>query len=236
MFVKVPLFFLKSFSLLKSDRKILLYSFIPVILGVILYYFLGSYVFTDLYAMGTGWIKSKVEVGDWIGDAVIWILGVFFLLFMNFTFFIFVSIFASPFNDLISSRVEEVYLGKSEDNEPFAHMLKKIPTILKNEFKKISLIIFLSIINLVIGLFFPPASFVIGGMLFAISFVDYSWSRNELDFSSCVGDLKKGFLAYLLGGIGFMFLISIPILNLLFLPIAVIFFTIIFCELKLKNA
>ena len=236
MFLKVPYLFLKSFQVIKSDRKIMFYGMIPIAIGLTCYYFLGNYVFTDLYDMGKVWIQGKIEVGDWLGDVLIWVLGILFALFMNFTFFIFVSIFASPFNDLISTRVEEIYIGKNEDDEPFSRMLKKVPTILKNEAKKIGFIALLAIVNLIIGFTFPPASFVLAGLMFAISFVDYSWSRNEMTFGECFQNLKKGFLAYLLGGISFMFLISIPLLNLLFLPLAVVFFTIIYCELKLKYA
>jgi len=234
--LKVPYLFFKSLDILKSDKKVIMFGMIPVIVGFLCYYFLGSYVFGDLQELGKSYLSKHMDTTGWIGNVFFGLVTVLFAVFMNFTFFIFVSVIAAPFNDLISSRVEKLYIKSEEDNQGFSEMMKKLPATIKNELKKVGFIIILSIINVIIGFMFPPASFLIAGIIFAISFVDYSWSRNELTFSECFQDLKKGFLPYLLGGVSFLFLIAIPILNLFFLPLAVVFFTVIYCELRLKNA
>lgn len=236
MVLKVPYLFFKSLDIMKSDKRVIMFGMIPVLLGFTCYYFLGTYVFGDLQAMGKDYISQHVDTAGWVGNVFLGLITVLFAVFMNFTFFIFVSVIAAPFNDLISSRVEKIYAKTEDNSQGFSEMMKKLPTTLKNEAKKIGFIILLSIINVIIGFIFPPASFLLAGLIFAISFVDYSWSRNEMTFGECFGDLKKGFLAYLLGGILFLFLIAIPILNLFFLPLAVVFFTVIYCELRFKNA
>lgn len=235
MVLKVPYLFFKSIDILKSDKKIIFLSLIPVAIGFLCYYFLGGYVFGDLKTIGIEYLSQYVDMTGWVGSIFKGILAVLFAVLVNFTFFIFVSIIAAPFNDLISARVEKVYGTSQLEDQSFADTLKKLPTIAKNEGKKIFFIVLISIINIIISFFFPPASFLLAGLILAISFVDYSWSRNELTFGDCFGDLKKGFLAYLLGGVAFMLLISIPIINLFFLPLAVVFFTVIYCELRVKN-
>ena len=87
-----------------------------------------------------------------------WIIkGLFFILFgglANYTFVLVVSLFASPFNDMIVDRV----LKKQQGEEPslelsFKETLKRLPKTLMNETKKISLIVVLSIISLFYLLF-----------------------------------------------------------------------------------
>lgn len=212
-----------------------MFSSIPLMIGFACYYFLGNYVFGDLQLMGKEYLAQHMDLSGWVGSIFTGLVTVLFVVFMNFTFFIFVSIIASPFNDLISARVEKIYGTSNEEEQSLKDVLKRLPTTLKNEAKKIVFIIVLSFINLAISLTFPPASFIIAGIILAISFVDYSWSRNELSVTECIKDLKRGFVTYLLAGIAFMFLISIPIINLFFLPLAVVFFTVIFCELKVAN-
>jgi CysZ protein len=213
-----------------------MFGMIPVLLGFVCYYFLGSYVFGDLQVMGKEYLSKHMDTTGWIGNVFFGLITILFAVFMNFTFFIFVSVIAAPFNDLISSRVERIYSKTQDDGQGFSEMMKKLPATIKNELKKVGFIIILSIINVIVSFAFPPASFLLAGLILAISFVDYSWSRNEMTFGECFGDLKKGFLPYLFGGIAFLFLIAIPILNLFFLPLAVVFFTVIYCELRFKNA
>ncbi len=236
MVLKIPYLFFKSLDIMKSDKKVIMLGLIPVILGFICYYFLGGYVFNDLQLIGKEYLSKYVDASGWVGSVFFGLITILFAVFMNFTFFIFVSVIAAPFNDLISSRVEKVYSQERDDSDAFSGILKKLPELFKNEMKKIGFIIILSIINVIVGFVFPPASFVLAGLILAISFVDYSWSRNEMTFSECFIDVKKGFLPYLLGGVSFLFLIAVPILNLFFLPLAVVFFTVIFCELRKKNA
>ncbi len=232
--LKLPYFFFKSVDHLKSDRKVMFLSVIPVLIGLTCYYFLGQYVFGDLKTMGTEYLAGYIDMSGWIGSLFTWIIALVFAIVINFTFFIFVSVIASPFNDLISERIAEIYGLDPEGSD--GKFFSRLPGIIGNELKKISLIILLSIINIIISFIFPPLSFVIAGLLFSVSFVDYSWSRKEMTFSECRNDFKKSGIVYTLGGMGFLFLISIPILNLFFLPLAVVFFTTLHIEMGKLNA
>ena len=199
MVLKLPYYFFKSLNYLRSDKKIMLFSIIPVLIGFICYYFLGSFLFGELEVLAKEYVSNYVEVTGWGETILQWVIGFLIAVFVNFTFFIFVSVIASPFNDLISERIEVIYKLDPE-GITISQMIKKIPSTLFNEAKKISLIILISMGNLVIGIFAPPLAFILTGLLFAVSFVDYSWSRRELSPKECISEIKQGFLAYMLGG------------------------------------
>ena len=235
MVLKLPYYFFKSLNYMRSDKKIIMYSIIPVLIGFICYYFLGTFLFGELESLAKGYISNYVQVTGWGETLLQWVIGFSIAIVINFTFFIFVSVIASPFNDLISERIEVIY-ELDPEGITFSEMVKKIPATLFNELKKVLIIIFVSIINLIIGVFVPPLAFILTGLLFAVSFVDYSWSRRELSPKQCISELKRGFLPFMLGGSAFMFFISVPIVNLFFLPVAVVFFTTLNSEIRIKNA
>ncbi len=235
MVLRLPYYFFKSLSYMRNDKKVMLYSIIPVLIGFICYYFLGTYMFDKLEVLAREFLMSYVTVSGWVENLIQGLVGLVVLVFVNFTFFIFVSIIASPFNDIISERIEVMYKLDPKE-QTFSDVVKKLPSMLINEFKKVILIFLCSIFNFIVGIFVPPLGFILTGLLFAVSFVDYSWSRRELTPKECIGEIKKGFLPFMLGGSAFMFLISIPILNLFFLPVAVVFFTTLNSEIRSKNA
>ena len=84
------------------------------------------------------------------------LITILFFFAINWTFFLVVSLLASPFNDIISSRVEKKLLGQSLDGmgDEFNGFFSKIGFIIFNETKKVVFIIFLSLISL--GLSFFP--------------------------------------------------------------------------------
>jgi CysZ protein len=227
----------KSFNIYKKDKLIILLSLVPIIIGLAFYYYLGNIFYGDLLNLGNEYLKTSVG-NDKLGSVLTWIftavltVALFFL--VNWTFVLFVSIVASPFNDLISGRVEKALMGKIEDSVDSDRFFKKFFKIIFNEAKKISLILVLSLIAFIIGLFFPPLAFIISAMLLAISFLDYSWSRKDLAFGECVSDVKGSFLNYMLSGCAFMGLISIPIVNLFVLPYAIVYYSVLYYSKQME--
>lgn len=221
----------KSFGVFREDKLIILLSLVPVIVGLAFYYYLGSFFYVDLLSFGNEYLQSNVT-NENVGGVLSWILTglltivLFFL--VNWTFVLFVSIVASPFNDLISGRVERVIKGSISDSLDSERFFKKFLKTILNELKKISLIIIISIIAFIIGMFFPPLAFIISALLLAVSFLDYSWSRKELSFGECLANIRKSFFSYLLTGSAFMALISIPIVNLVVLPYAVVYYSVLY--------
>ncbi|OUR98942.1 hypothetical protein A9Q84_05890 [Halobacteriovorax marinus] len=221
----------KSFSLLKEDKIILLLSLIPVVVGIAVYYYLGNLFYVDFLDWGKGLIAGKVSEGQWM-SILSWLftalLTIILYFLVSWTFVLFVSVIASPFNDIISGRVEKRLLNKPSEEISSEKFFSRLSKILMNEFKKISLIIIISIFSFIIGLFFPPLAFVISALLLAVSFLDYAWSRKDLSFRECLSNIRGSFLGYLVSGCAFMALISIPIVNLLVLPYAVIYYSVVY--------
>ena len=227
--------FLLSFRMLKEDKILLFLSSIPVVIGLLFYGLLGGWIFSSIIPWGNELVQGWLSI-DWLGSILGWVvktlITILFFFAINWTFFLFVSLLASPFNDIISSRVEKKLLGKKLDGMgvEFNGLFSKIGFIFFNESKKVLFIILLSLISLGIS-FFPllsPVTIFLQAMLVAVNFLDYSWSRNDLSFGQCQKNYRENFLTNTIGGLIGVGLLAIPGLNILSLPILVVFFTINF--------
>ena len=226
-----------SFHAIKQDKVNILLAMIPIIIGLTFYGLFGTWFFSTLMGQGQAFIESNLGQGD-LGSILYYIVGVILsvLLFfiVNYTFVLFVTLISSPFNDLLSSRIEKKHLGKELPNlgESFSGMFKKLLFTLGNEIKKISLILFISFVAFTLG-YIPlltPLSFLLTAILLGVGFADYTWSRRDLKFRACMGDIKGNILGYSLSGMFFFVLVSIPVLNLVVNPMATSFYTLFYLE------
>lgn len=238
----VVISFKESFDIMRKDKLILLFSFVPVFIGLMLYYFLGQLIFTDLLGWINGFVETSVGEGG-VGKAISWLITIALSVLMYFavswTFVLIVSLIASPFNDIISNRTEQTLQGKVPEplDNSIKRLLNRLGLTLVNELKKITFIILMTIIALAIN-FVPilvPLSFLMTALLFAVSFADYSWSRNDLLFKDCLRDIRKNFLGYATSGALFIFVIAIPIINLMVLPFAVVYYTVFYTKNNLTD-
>lgn len=229
--------FKNSLSLWTRDKWVLFFSLIPVLLGILLFGLVGNYIFTDLAEMGRTYIESSLSSNTWGGILYYLLLGIFTIAFffvLNYGFVLVVSLFACPFNDIISHRVEKMLLGEEmpSPGKTFERLFSRIVFTLFNETKKIIVIMTFTIIVFFMSLFplLSPLGFFLSALLMAASFLDYSWSRHDLNLRECIGDLKEKLFNNFLGGALFIIFVSIPVVNLLALPFGVIFFTNLFVE------
>lgn len=234
--------FKESLTIYKKDKWILFFAFIPVIIGALLYGAIGSYLYTDILAMGSSWIKNKIT-SDTFGTFVVYfmvtILTIAFYLITWWTFTLIVSVISSPFNDVLSRRVERALLGKEADTlgESLSDIAKGFLSSIFNEIKKISLILVLTIIAFFLS-FVPlltPISMILSSYLMSIAFLDYSWSRKSLRVSACINVLRKGFLVYSLSGFIFLGLVAVPLVQFFVIPLGVIFYTILYTQRSLNG-
>ncbi len=220
-----------------KDKINFLLALIPILIGIALYIVLGSWIFGSVTDWGKELINEHISSGGW-GTSVYYILSfimtiaMFFII--NWTFVLIVALIASPFNGIMSERIEKQMGGQTPANigDSIKRTLSKLGPILFNELKKISFIISLTILGLILGLFpvVTPFSIAIAALLLTVEFVDYNWSRHELKFRDCLSDVKSNFISYLLSGAVFMFLITIPIVNLFMLPYGISYFTVLWCN------
>lgn len=230
--------FVTALKMIKEDKVLLLLSFIPVFIGLIFYGLLGGWIFTSVIPWGNDLVQGWLSI-DWLGSFLGWIvkaiISILFFFAVNWTFFLVVSLLASPFNDLISSRVEKKLKNVELDNfsRAFSGVFNKLGFTLVNESKKVVLIVFFSFISLTLS-FFPllsPLTIFIQSILVAVNFLDYSWARNDYTISECIHNYKTNFFINTLGGLIGVTLLSIPGINIISLPILVIFNTINFARI-----
>ena len=224
----------EALGVLKKDKWIAIFSMVPILIGAAIYTFLGSWLYGDVLNMGKDYIEKTVSTGGW-SQFFFWILagiltiGFYFLL--SWTFVLVVSGLAAPFNDIISNRVEKSLLGETpeEIGKSFSRLSSRLIFTLVNEVKKISFILTLNILAFALSFvgILAPISVLISALLMAVGFLDYSWSRREMTFRECLGDVRTSFFSYgVMGGV-FLVLITVPIVNLFILPFGVIFFTVL---------
>ena len=214
------------------DKVLIFLAMIPVIIGVALYSLVGTWMYTDLLAKGEVWVKSMVSDGT-LGNFLYAVLvtlvtvGLYFLI--SWTFVLVVSVLSSPFNEVMSARVERLIIDETPEGigESFGHMFKKILFIIANEFKKVLIIAVFSLVAFIFSFFpiFFPISVFISALLLAAQFLDYGWSRHDVKMGACVGEVRQNILGYGLSGVGFLFVITIPVINLLVLPFAVVYYS-----------
>lgn len=220
-----------------KDSTNFLLAMIPIGLGISLYVLIGKWVFGTALESGQQWIQSHLESQNW-GAIVYWLaattLSVLFFFIVNWTFVLMVSLIAAPFNDILSRRVDRQHQG--EDVEKLHNLIGQMGSnlikILFNEVKKILILVILITLAFVLSLIpiLVPVSFFLSALILAAGYLDYSWSRYDLPAKRCFSSLKKGWVGYSIVGMGYMILLSIPLLNLLSIPLAVSQFTILFVD------
>ncbi len=226
-----------AYQLILKDKVSLLLALIPMVIGIFLYYFVGKSIYSSGISYGQGLIDQYISNGTFgqvLSFLVISILTIMMYFIVSWTFVIVLSLIASPFNDLLSSRIEKLLLN--EKLPDFSSSLNKaisnfFQTIL-NEIKKIFFIVLLSLIAILLG-YIPlltPISVFVTVLLLAIGYVDYSWSRHSIEFKDCRKDIRKNLLSYSFGGGMFMVVVAIPLLNVIVPSLATSYFTILWVK------
>lgn len=226
-----------AFKNITKNKTNFVLASIPVIIGILIYWFLGSWIYETIMSYGNQLIEQYVSKDSWgtvLYNIAAVLMGVMLFFFVNWTFVLVVTLIASPFNDLLSSRIEKQLLGEEvlPLGPSFKAMFRKIFYTLFNEIKKISFIVILSILSFMFG-YIPllaPIGVFIAVVLLSVEFLDYSWSRHDLSFKDCLKDLKGNVLGYALGGGFFFMLVAVPILNLAVPALATSYFTVLWVK------
>ena len=226
-----------SYKMILKDKIALIFTLIPIALGILLYGFLGQFYFSKLIDYGQGHIENYLSGGT-LGQIAYYllvaILTITLYFIVNWTFVLVLSIIASTFNDLLSSRLEKIYLGKPLPSlgESFSGLFNKVFKTLVNEIKKVFFILVLSVMAVILG-YIPilaPLSMLLTVLLLAISYVDYSWSRHDIAFKECRKDIFSNVMSYAIGGLFFMVIVSIPLVNIIVPSLATSYFTILWIK------
>lgn len=175
-----------------------------------------------------------------LGKILTAILIIFLFFVMSWTFVIVVGIISAPFNSLLSSRIEEKLTSRVIMDEDQKHAIEKMKLSMaatfQNEFKKVVVLAALAgfafVLNL-IPMLYPVGLFLVATLL-AVQFVDYSWSRHNMHFGACVKDVFSNLIPYALGGMIFLSLVAIPIVNAFIPAFATSYFTVLWLARQKK--
>ena len=237
VFQSLPL----SFKMILKDPINLILALVPTLIALALYAFCIVTIFQNADYFGVviqNWIPDQ-ETAGWLGKLITAIFIIFVFLLMSWTFVLVVGILAAPFNSMLSARIETALIGKplSQDKKKtFSEVVKSLGETFKNEFKKILLIAVCSALAFVFNLFplFYPVGIFLLSVLFAVQFVDYSWSRHESSFGVCLKDVISNLFPYSFAGLFFIILISVPIINAFVPAWATSYFTILWLHRQKK--
>lgn len=235
--------FKPAMQMITKDKINFLLASIPMMIGLTLYYFAGSWAYSKFTNEGKKVIESYISEGV-MGSIVYWIVSILLTIalyfIINYTFVLIVSLISSPFNDLLSARIERKFKG--EANYTTAESIKmisgKVLGVLFNESKKIIVIVFLSGAAFLLS-FFPvlaPVSIFLNTLILAAGFVDYTWSRKNLASSTCFKDLRGNLLGYSLSGGFFLVLVAIPLVAIIVPPLATSYYTIYWIKNNERSA
>lgn len=230
--------FFLSIKLIVKDPINLTLAIIPTLIALGIY---GLGMATIVFHLDklTLFFKSYIYTSDYatiLAKLLAIVLIVFLFFIMSWSFVLVVGIVSSPFNSLLSSRIEQTLVGrKVSENVGILKSLRKTFAVdLINEFKKLSFIILLAMLALLLNLiplFYPVAIFIFCLSL-SIQFVDYSWSRHGVPFSECFNEVMRNLISYFISGFVFLILVAIPFLNALIPAIATSYFTVLWLHQK----
>lgn len=234
-------FFLAPFlavTYLRKNRS--LWKFVAVPIGITFAVYLLSYHFI------LGWIRDVFH--DFFGTAgwvfLLYILVTIGLLLVSFyAFVLFLNIIGAPFNELLSEKVEEQShrpANKEQVTRSWRSLFREYGRTIAAEitrlfvFGGLSLILVLLSFTFSGGVFLPALGGILAVFFLVFEFMDYPMARHALTFHQKLRLLWRHRTAYLLYGLGLMAFFAIPLLNVLFVPVAVISATQLFLQTKGK--
>ncbi len=234
----------KGFMFIMRNPRLLSYVAIPTVINALLYSLFLWYTSTRI----NRWISALIPTGEeWYWTILFYVAMVLaallVLVLVVYTFTIVGSLILSPFNDLLSEKVDKIYSGKSLD-EPFKlkGIMKDMGRALKAEAGRI--LIYLTGFALLFSLnLFPPIGTAIYGVaitIFTMYFIgweyfDYSLERHKFPFGRKLKANMRHGLTLTSFGAGAALSLMVPLLNLAAIPVCVVGATLLFCDLKMSG-
>lgn len=200
---------------------------IPILIN--LFIFIGLIWFSGIY------FSSLIDtfLPTWLDWAIIqFILWTFFavlsIVIFAYTFTIIANFIAAPFNSLLAEKTERYLTGQDiEGSDSIAQLIASIPVTMASEFRKL-LYLVLWMIPLLIISFMPVLNIIsplvwllFSAWLLALEYTDYPMGNHGYTFGTIKTRMKKDRpLALGFGGAMTIFT-SIPVVNILAMPIGV---------------
>lgn len=222
---------------LLTHPSLRLFVMVPLLVNVLIFGSLLWLTFNLLDRSINSWMDT---LPSWLGflEWIIWpLLVVMFALVSGYLFTSVALLIASPFNNLLAEKAEELFTGKPVDalEGPLAALLS-VPRAILRELAKLLYYLPMALLVLIlsfvpgINLLAPLLWFLLGAWMMSVQFVDYPVDNHQLGFA----EVKAAVARRRLSSLGFGGIValcaSIPIVNFFVVPAAVVGATLLWCE------
>jgi len=233
----------EALRLLFKDPVNLMLFAIPALLALLIYAMVGAYVLSSGMSAAEAMIMKYViskEAGVILYYLISGILIFLFFILVNWTFILCLSILASPFNDMLSSRIEKKLRGDvllEDRDKTLKTVWGRLTQTLKNELKKIVVILGITVIATLLNFIpvFIPVAVGLLALLMSAQFLDYSWSRHNWGAGQCFKDVLRHMPSNLVSGLIFLLIIAVPFLNALVPALATSYYTVLWTKRQLPQ-
>jgi CysZ protein len=229
----------KAGKFLAGHPSLLRFVIIPFLINVsvfsgLVYY--GTHFFDEfvvgMIPSGDAWYWLILYYSLWIVAVAVTAVLVFF------TFTIVGNLIASPFNDLLSTKTEELITGlKSDEKFSLQQFGQDSLQILGTEIKKIAIFVAVMLIlvlfNFLPGigsLIFSVLAFLLTAFFLVLEYLGFVAYRKRLSFREQRQFIWSRFSMTFGFGLGVMALLTIPLLNFICIPLGVIGATLMWCD------
>lgn len=213
-----------------------LYVLVPLLINVLVF----SGLFYWGYSAIAFWLDGfMTDLPEWL-DFLYWLIWVLAaltgLLVLFFCFTVVANLIASPFNAILSEKVEERLTGYIKPGMDFGSLLLILPRTFSREIAKLLYylprLLVVVIISFLPGVNFlaPLAWLVFGAWMMSVQYTDFGADNNQLPFRELRDRLALNRMASLEFGLVVYLMQAIPLLNLLVIPAAVAGGTVFWVE------
>ncbi|WP_373082008.1 sulfate transporter CysZ [Zhongshania sp.] len=229
-----PDYLLRGFKML-SQPGIRLFVAIPLLINILIF---GAFTTLTLEAM-SGWINQVIEwLPSWLDFLrwVLWPLAVILVLaIVMYIFSTVANIIASPFNGLLSEKVEEMLTGEEvAGRETIAMAIASFPKSIGRECQKLFYYLGFAILTLIASFVISPLApllwFALNAWMMALAYCDYPMDNHKLSFKEARTRISSQRGSSFSFGALVMLGTMVPILNLIIMPAAVCGGTLMWVE------
>jgi CysZ protein len=234
----------RAFGAIGSGQGLWVFVLVPILINIVV----GALLYAWLFAAGTEWIDSQImSLPEWLQFAAWFLRGLLAILLFVVVGYLLVRfgvIFGSPFYGQLSERLETQLTGSAPPASPltFAGVTYDIWRAILYELKKLCLALAIGLPLLLIGLIPVVGQFIaiagqiaLGAWITALDFLDSPLERRRLRFREKLGTIRRGLPTTGAFGLICFGLVSIPLINLVAIPLCVAAGTILFCEQHLAE-
>ncbi len=216
-------YLLQGFSLI-FKRELRAYIIMPILINIVLFIALftaGIHYFHQFVLWFNHLLPHWLHWLQWI----LWFLfSILILTLYAYTFTFLTNLICTPFNSLLSEKVESYLTGKPPET---ASIWQSIPRSIGRQLQLImyyllrASILFLLSFTPIIHIFSAIAWFLFTAWMLTIQYIDYPMDNHHISFMQLREKLQQKKLLSLSFGISILLFIYIPIINLLVMPAAV---------------